>query len=84
MHLQGGTHEETPLPVVLIVDGTPRLLTEAGVGFGMVKVEITKSEVFELIEGEAQGPRDVCPPDGEGIVMCWGEGHGVMVKWLSW
>ena len=62
------------------MDGTPRLLIEARVGFSMVEVKVTKSEVLELIESEAQGPRDVCPPDGEGIVVCWGEGHGIMVK----
>ena len=46
----------------------------------MVEVEIITLEIFKLIEGKAQGPRDVCPPDGEDIVVCWGEGHGVMVK----
>ena len=53
MHLQGGTHEETSLPVVLIVDGTPRLVTEAGVGLGVVKVELAKLEIFELVDGKA-------------------------------
>ena len=70
MHLQGGTHEETPLPVVLIVDGTAALLTEAGVGFGMVEVKATKLEVFELVDGEAQFPGNICPPDGESVVVC--------------
>ena len=62
------------------MDGAAGLLTEAGVGFGMVKVEFTESEVFELIDSEAQLPGNVCPMDGEGVVMCWGEGHGVIVK----
>ena len=62
------------------MDGTPRLLTEARVGFSMVEVKVTKLEVLELIESEVQGPRDVCPPDGEGIVVCWGEEHGIVVK----
>ena len=62
------------------MDGAPRFLTEAGVGFSVVEVEVTTLEVFELIESEAQGPRDVCPPDGGGVVVCWGEGHGIVVK----
>ena len=59
MHLQGGTHEETPHPVVLIVDRAAGLLTEAGVGFSVVKVEATKSKVLELVFGEAQFPGNV-------------------------
>ena len=59
MHLQGGTHEETPCPVVLVVDGAAGLLTEAGVGFGVVKVEAMKLKVFKLVFGEAQFPGDV-------------------------
>ena len=46
----------------------------------MVEVEFMESEVFELIDSEAQFPGNVCPMDGEGIVMCWGEGHGIIVK----
>ena len=80
MHLQGGTHRKMPLPGVLIEDGTPRLLTEAGVGFGVVEVEVMELKISELIDSEAQSPRDVCPPNGEGIVMCWGEGHGVVAE----
>ena len=78
--MQGDTHEETPLPVTLVMDGAAGFLTEAGVGFSMVKVEVMKLKVLELVLGEAQLPGNVCPPDGEGIVMCWGEGHGIMVK----
>ena len=40
MHVQGGTHKETPLPACSVVDGTPRLLTEAGVDFNVVNVTI--------------------------------------------
>ena len=69
-----------PLPAVSVVDGATRFLAEAGVGFGMVKVKVVKSKVLELVFGEAQFPGNVCPPDGEGIVVCWGEGHGIMVK----
>ena len=46
----------------------------------MVEVEFMELEVFELIDSEAQFSGNVCPMDGEGIVMCWGEGHGVIVK----
>ena len=79
-HVQGGTHKETPCPVILVVDGAAGLLIEAGVSFGMVEVEVMKLEVLELVDGEAQFPGNVCPPDGEGVVVCWGEGHGIMVK----
>ena len=48
--------------------------------FGVVKVETTETKVFELVKGEAQFPRDVCPPNREGIVMWSNEGHGVVVK----
>ena len=78
--MQGGTHEEMPLLPILVVDGAAGLLTEAGVGFGMVKIEVVKSKVFELVFGETQFPGNVCPPDGEGVVMCWGEGHVIVVK----
>ena len=59
MHLQEGTHEETPRPAVLVVDGAAGLLTEAGVGFGVVKVEAMKPKVFKLVFGKAQFPGDV-------------------------
>ena len=78
-HVQG-THKETPLPAILVVDGAAGLLTEAGVSFGVVKVEVVELKVFELVDGKAQSPGNVCPLDGEGVVVCWGEGHGVIVK----
>ena len=59
VHLQGGTHEETPCPAVLIVDRATGLLTEAGVGFSMVEVKALKSKVLELVFGEAQFPGNV-------------------------
>ena len=62
------------------MDGTATLLTEAGVSFGVVEVKVMKLDILELVDGEAQFPRNVCPPDGEGVVVCWGEGHGVVVK----
>ena len=69
-----------PHPAILVVDGAARLLAEAGVSFGVVKVEVTESKIFELVFGEAQFPGNICPPDGKGIVVFWSEGHGVMVK----
>ena len=59
-----------PLPAILVVDRAAGLLTKAGVDFGMVEVEFMESEVFELIDSEAQFPGNVCPADGEGVVMC--------------
>ena len=78
--MQGGTHEETPCPAILVVDGAARLLTEARMGFRVVKVKVVELEVLELVLSEAQFPGDIAPVDGEGIVMFWDEGHGVMVK----
>ena len=80
MHLQGGTHEETPHPAVLVVDGAAGFLAEASMGFGVVKVKVVEAEEFELVYGEAQFPRDITPPDREGIVVWLNEGHGVVVK----
>ena len=62
--IQGGTHEETPRPVMLVVDGTAGFLTEAGVDSGVVKVEVIVVEEAKLVYGEAQCPRDVGPVDG--------------------
>ena len=80
MHLQGGTHREMPLPVVSVMDGAPRFLTEAGVSFGVVKGEVTELKVFELVNGKSQDPGDINQSDGEGIIVCWNEGHVVVVK----
>ena len=62
------------------MDGAAGLLTEAGVGFGMVEVEVVEPKVFELVLGETQFPGNINPPDGEGVVMWLNEGHGVVVK----
>ena len=78
--MQGGTHEETPRPAILVVDGAARVLAETGVGFRVVKIEVVVSKVSELILGETQFPGEVAPVEGEGIVVFWDEGHGVMVK----
>ena len=64
----------------LVVDGAPRLLAEAGVSFGMVKGEVAELEVLELVDNESQDPGNVGWFDREGIIMCWDEGHVVMVK----
>ena len=78
--MQGCTHGEMPCPVVSVVDGAAQFLAEAGVGFGMVRVKTMETKEFELVEGETQFPRDVCPLDREGIVVWSNEGHGIMVK----
>ena len=80
MHLQGGTHEEMPLPVVLVVDGASRLLAEAGMSFGMVKGEVMKSEVLELVDGESQDPGNIGGSDDGRVVVCWDERHVIVVK----
>ena len=80
MHLQGGTHKETPRPAVLVVNGAAGFLAEASMGFGMVKVKVVEAEELELVYSEAQFPRDIAPPNGEGIIVWLNEGHGVMVK----
>ena len=69
-----------PRPAVLVVDGAARLLTEARVGFCMVEVKVVVLKVIELVLSKAQFPGDVTQVDGEGIVMFWDEGHGVVVK----
>ena len=69
-----------PCPAVLVVDGAAGLLTEAGVGFGVIEVKVVKSKVFELVFGEAQLPGNINPPDGEGVIVWSNEGHGVVVK----
>ena len=69
MHLQGGTHKETPLPMCLVVDGAPGLLAEAGVDFGVVKGEVVQLKESELVDCKSQDPGNVNWYDGEGIVM---------------
>ena len=66
--------------MILVVDGTARVLAKARVGFRMVKIEVVASKVSELILGEAQFPGEVAPAEGESVVMSWDEGHGVVVK----
>ena len=78
--MQGGTHGETPRPVGSVMDGTPRLFAEGGMGVGVVEREFIEMEVFELIFGEAEFPRDVMWVDREGIVVLDDEGHREVVK----
>ena len=46
----------------------------------MVKVEVMELKIFELVDGEAQFPGHFRGSDGEGVVVCWDEGHGIVVK----
>ena len=69
-----------PCPAILVVDGAAKVLAEARVGFRMVEIEVVVSKVSELILGETQFPGEVAPVEGEGIVVFWDEGHGIMVK----
>ena len=62
------------------MDGAAEFLAEASVGFGMIKVKVVETEELELIYSEAQFPRDITPPDGEGVVVWSNEGHGIVVK----
>ena len=62
------------------MDGATKLLTEAGVSFCVVEVEVVASEEVKLIFGETQFPGDVTPADGKGVVVFDDEGHGMAVK----
>ena len=84
MHIQGGAHEETPFSVHSIVDGAPGLLAEAGVDFSMVQGKVMQLKELELVEHESQDPGDISWFDGEGVIVCWDEGHVVIVKHWSW
>ena len=71
MHLQGGTHKEMPLPVVLVVDGAPRFLAEAVMSFDVVKGEVTESKILELVDSESQNPGDINGSnDGRSPLCC--------------
>ena len=58
-HAQGGTHEETPLPGNLVVDGTARGGAEAGVFSSMRQWEVVASEKGELIDSKSEDPSNV-------------------------
>ena len=80
VHLQGGTHKETPLPVVLVVNGAPRPPAKAGMSFGVVKGEVMEPEVLELVNSESQDPGDVNGSNDGRVIVCWGERHVIVVK----
>ena len=88
--IQGGTHEETPHPGSLVMDRTAGFLAEAGVDSSVVEVEVIVVEEAELVNGEAQFPRDVGPVDG-GFSVLWGfrlfsssgVRHGAVFKYRS-
>ena len=46
----------------------------------MVEGEFVEMEVFELVFGEAQFPRDVIWADGESVVVFDDKGHREVVK----
>ena len=88
--IQGGTHEETPRPGSLVVDRTAGFLTEAGMDSSVVKVEMIVVEEAELVNSEAQFPRDVSPVDGgfsvlRGFLLFSSSGvrHGAVFKYRS-
>ena len=62
------------------MNGAPGFLAEARMCFGMVQGEVVELKVLELVDSESQEPGDVSRFDGKGIVMCWDEGHVVVVK----
>ena len=89
--IQGGTHEETPRPMMLVMDGTTSFFAEAGVDSGVVKVEVVAVEEAKLVYGETQFPRDVGPMDGRFNVLrgflflssSSGVRHGAVFKYQS-
>ena len=62
------------------MDGAPASFTEGRMGMSVAEGEFVETEVFELIFGEAQFPRDVGWADGESVVMFDDEGHREVVK----
>ena len=78
--MQGGTHEETPRPTSLVMDRAVLSLTEGRVGLGVFKGKFIETKIFELVNSEAQFPRDVVRADGEGVVVLDDKGHGEVVK----
>ena len=62
------------------MDRTPNFLAEAGMCFSVVKGEVMKLEVSELVDSEPQDPGNVNKSDKESVVVCWDEGHVVVVK----
>ena len=69
-----------PCPMVLAMDGAAGLLTEAGMSFCVVEVEMVAPEEVKLVFGETQFPGNVTPADGESVVVFDDERHGMVVK----
>ena len=80
MHVQEDTHEEMPLPILLVVNGAPELPAKVGVYLGMVQGEVVSLRELKLVESEFQNPGDIGWSDGEGVIICWDEGHVIVVK----
>ena len=89
--IQGGTHEETPCPGVLVMDGAACLSTEMGVGLGMVQVKFVAVKEVELVDSETKFPGDVSPMEGRrfdflrGFIgfSSTGVRHGIVFKVFS-
>ena len=93
MHIQGGTHEETPRPEMSVMDRAACLFAEMGVSSGVVQVKLVSAKEVELIDCKAEFPGDVGPMEGRGFNLCWGfllfssagMRHGVVFKrWRKW
>ena len=66
--------------MILVVNRAALPFAEGRVSLGMFKGEFVETKVFELVDSEAQFPRDVIWADGEGVVVFDDEGHGEVVK----
>ena len=62
------------------MDRAAGVLAEARVGFCVINIEVVVLKEVELVLSETQFPGNVAPADGEGVIMFWDEGHGVIVK----
>ena len=73
------------------MDGAAYFLTEVGVGVSVIQVELVSAKEVELMYGEAEFPRDVCPMEWGrfGFLRSFsrflsaGVRHGVVFKFLS-
>ena len=63
---------------------------EVGMGVGVVQVEFVMAEKVELVDGEAEFPRDISPMEGRRVDFLWGFSgfssprvrHGIVFKLL--
>ena len=77
---RGVLHEETPLPVELVVDGAPKFLAEPRMFSSVEQGEIVLLKESELIDCESKNPGDVDGSDRVGgVIMLEDEGHVIMV-----